>query len=238
MAKQKKIKKRFLLRLILLILVMGTLVAILLSLPIWRIKEVIVTGNQILSKDQILEQARIGPDEHLFLISTNGIEKRIKSLVQVKEVSISRKIPSTVIIQVKERTPFALIVFDGKAAVIDDEGVLMKTSEKSVIPDLPNLPVVRGLSSLDSQDAKAMVRSLKTLTKFLEPKKIQFELGKIGDASLLIDDVLRVRIFLDEELEHRMKILETLLENVKDKKTKIEYIDVRYPSNPVIKFKP
>lgn len=58
----------------------------------------------------------------IFSIDLANVKKRLEENTWVESVIIARKFPSTIAIQVKERTPIAIWQFEGRLYLIDSEG--------------------------------------------------------------------------------------------------------------------
>jgi cell division septal protein FtsQ len=69
------------------------------------------------------------------------------------------------------------------------------------------------------------------------PSKLQVNISDLQEIDLLADDTLRVRIGDANNLDKKIKLFETIFSRIKDKKDKIEYIDLRFPLFPVVKYK-
>jgi cell division protein FtsQ len=96
--KQNPFLRLFLLGIILVSIVVG-----LMSLPVWKVTSVVVEGNRIVPKDRIKSAAGISNDENIFFIRYKEVARRIKQIPQIKKVSVSGHLPSTVQILVEER---------------------------------------------------------------------------------------------------------------------------------------
>ncbi len=107
-------------------------------MPMFRVKKVVVTGNIVLSKDLLMEEANIKYDSHLWSgISGNiidiikmdygKVEKRmLEQDPHIKNIRITSSIPSTIKIEVEERNKIAYIKMPDGYAAIDDEGTVIE----------------------------------------------------------------------------------------------------------------
>lgn len=86
-------------------------IGITLSLTIFfNITDINVTGSNIYSAEEIVQLSTIEVGENLFLIDTKEcIEKLTESLPYIYEVKITRKLPSTLNVEVTDATPFIAI---------------------------------------------------------------------------------------------------------------------------------
>jgi len=247
--KPKK-KKTFRFRLFLLILflvIAGIAGYYVLSLPIWKIQDVSVIGTSILSAEEIRNLSGIPLSENLFLTSFARARNNLKRIAAIKEFHLYRIPPGTVLIKINERKPIAMIVTSSASFIVDDEGfILNRNPNLSLnIPNLSDLPVISGITSgeivggerIDPQGSKVLTDILFELSKLFGAKRTHLELGRFQAISFLLDDLLRVKLGRGEDITRKMEVFKALLPVINDKWNQVEYVDVRYPDNPVIKYR-
>lgn len=106
------------------------------------LKDIKVKGNRFIHKKQILDLVAIETGVRIFQVSTDDMIKKILKNPYLQGVSITRALPSTLIISVQERQPVAYLV-DQKIYMVDQFGkILLKKPEMN----LENLPLITGLS--------------------------------------------------------------------------------------------
>jgi cell division septal protein FtsQ len=106
------------------------------------LKNVEVEGNKYIGDRDIIRIASIDEGMKLFQVSPQNIVTKILKNPYLCGVSVSRSLPSTLIISVQEREPVAYLV-DKKIYMIDAWGkILLKKPGMS----LENLPLITGLS--------------------------------------------------------------------------------------------
>ena len=230
------------------LIVVSILAGFILSLPVWRVRAVQVRGINYLSEAKIVNTARIPQGENIFLIDLDKTKKQYSNIIQIKDVTVKWKLPCTIVIEVKERTPFAIAVIGGVASLIDDEGyIIAKQSLTSSVyrSDIAKFPLVRGISKksldggirLNSGDRSFVTSALRMLSKFIDLGTIQIEAGNREDIIIYIEDIMKVKIGDPRDMERKILIVKAMLGSVKGKWTKVDYLDVRVPDNPVIKYK-
>lgn len=100
---------------------------------------IIVDGDRILTKDEVVKLAHISLKTKMYDIDLLSVQKNIQKNHFVKNVAVMRDAPSTVRISVEERTPIALLSFPGSSELlyIDDEGYILPHIATQAIFDLP-----------------------------------------------------------------------------------------------------
>lgn len=139
--KKRKLILKIIRTIILIGILIGTLIYILLS-PLFNIKDVTVTGNNKLSKEEIISLSEIRTEENIFKTSKNDIKNRIKTNPYVENVKIRRKLPDKVEIIVVERVATYMLPFANSYVYINNQGYMLEiTSQKA------NLPTITGFST-------------------------------------------------------------------------------------------
>ncbi len=108
----------------------------------FTLQKIEVEGNRYVATDEILQKARIKMGTRLFQIAPDSIVERVRQIPYFRGVSVSRMLPSTLIISVQERQPVAYLV-DGRTYMVDEEGKILL---KKPGMNLEGLPLITGLS--------------------------------------------------------------------------------------------
>jgi len=249
--KRKDKKKKFRpLRLIMAALLSAAAAAAVLSLPVWRISNVEVRGSSIIPAELIKQKANISFNENIFFVNYAELERRVKGIPQIKSARAFAKVPSTVMIAVEERRPFSVFIVGGDYIVADDEGVIIdmiKSGEHrpQTMAEVSKLPTVIGLpgdaveSSLRIRPGvmKAIERSFRMLNEHFKESRFSLIMKDAGDISILIDDTLKVKIGSPDNIDDKLSNLSAIIKDRGGSAQNIEYIDVRVPDAPAVRFK-
>lgn len=231
----------------------GVTFSFILSLPLWRIKSISALGTGIISKPYIEKMALPLVGENIFLIDYTKLKDGMKKIQQIKDFGIWRSLPSTVVIKIVERIPFCVVIISGSSIVIDDEGYFLRVEGRKgeagdysfiKIENISALPVVRGVdpgkvlgNKLDPDLSAAIKLSVNRLSKFFPPSNLQFEIKRSGELNLLIEDILRVRFGITENIAKKISVLEAMLPVVEGAWSNVDYIDIRVAEDPVVKYR-
>lgn len=102
----------------------------------FELKAVKIQGNRFIAKEDIFELAGIDFSKDIFDVNTGEIEKRILKHGMIEKVSVTRFLPSALIIKVKERNLLAVISGSDLSA-IDMTGTIFSQFPVESIYDLP-----------------------------------------------------------------------------------------------------
>jgi cell division protein FtsQ len=167
-------------------LVVGGLVWIVYGTSVLGVRDVRVVGDQTLSAFDVEQAAAVPMNQPLARVDLGAVRARVQRLAPVDRAIVSRSWPSTVVVEVVERTPVAAVpAGQGQFALIDDEGVAYRTVSK--VP--AGLPTAR-LAAPSPRDVntRAALTVLASLSDELReqlvaisvaaPARIQLELRK------------------------------------------------------------
>ena len=105
----------------------------------FRIREVAVRGCKELTEKDILLLAAVKPSQNILTVNMDAVARRISTNPWIRDVFVGREFPSRLVIEVRERTPIALIQGDNSFYLMDIDGVAFKRLEAGEEGDLPVL---------------------------------------------------------------------------------------------------
>lgn len=110
----------------------------------FRIKDIIVTGNNDISSGEIIQAGGLRRDSSIIMLRESTIaEKIISEYPQIKEVTIDRNLPDGIVVTVRERTPAGYIMTADGLWMIDREAFCFSSSGET-IEDLPLIVGIEG----------------------------------------------------------------------------------------------
>ncbi len=157
-------------------------------------------------------------------------------------VRVTRVIPSTLKVDVLERTPAAQVQL-GQWHTVDREGFVFDTSTAQPQPDLV---ILKGVADPKSPLAAGRVNANERLMLGVRLARViaqapvlkghtvtTLDVGDPRQVSFILDDGIEVRCGSEEELAGQLSRLEAVLRRLARQSLAIRYIDVRFPE-PVI----
>lgn len=115
-----------------IVLVLVFLVWLVTLSPVFRVHDVTVQGNELVSADDIRFAARVVPDAPMITVDLDGMESRVAELPAVLSVEVSRDLPDALAIDVTERTIIFQRVEAGTFQWVDEHGVIFSTSNEPI----------------------------------------------------------------------------------------------------------
>ena len=241
MKKQKKINNRSFL--VLILFLFSTSLISLKTLKEVNVKDIRITGSELFSKNDLLNNSSLKFPIRLIFIKTNFLEKELKQNLSLKHISVRRQIiPFGLKIHIETRKPIALgerIINDKKIlGFIDRDGIFINKQNAENI----------STSELTLQVFGWEKKFRKTLSKiFIAQENYNLELVKItfstnGFLILEEKDLKKILLGLNPNLiNYQLQIIQNLKNEFKDNNfsEKIDNIDLTHPNKPKIKvFKP
>jgi len=107
-------------------------------LAFFRVRRVEVNGTHYIQADDIYRRLRLDSAASVW-DDTRPLERRLASLAGVRAVTISRKLPGTLVVQVSERQPVAFVPSASGLQAADADGQLLPLDPSRVAVDLPVL---------------------------------------------------------------------------------------------------
>ncbi|WP_435133144.1 cell division protein FtsQ/DivIB [Actinacidiphila sp. bgisy144] len=100
--------------------------------PLLRAEHVKVSGNSVLTDDQIVGAAKVPLGGALFSVDTGAVSRRLTAaLPRIDHVAVERSWPHTVRLRITERTPSAVLKNGTRYTEVDRGGVRFATVAKA-----------------------------------------------------------------------------------------------------------
>jgi len=116
------------------------------------IKEISVSGTHILSKEEVIEQAEIFPEDNIFSVNLRHTRLRIIAHPWIEDASVKRSMPSKIIITVKEEIPLAVVHIPDRADIILNRKGIPFTENDAIGSDI-FVNDIRNSTSMSSNSA-------------------------------------------------------------------------------------
>jgi len=170
----------------------------LLSASYFEIKEISVRGVKELTEKDILAMAKIQQRSNILAVNTDVVAGRIAANPWVKHIYVGRELPDRLVLDVRERTPIALLKQAGNFYLMDGEGVVFKKLSKG---DDVDLAIVTGVNI----QAKVQSALLAEALKLLETLSTSDQHALLGTVSEMhVDEVFGLSVLTDKGLHLKL----------------------------------
>jgi len=201
------------------------------SEPIFFLKNVRISGTEQLGEADIMNKVSPFLKESLLKIDAAKMKEAITSHPFVKDVSIKRMYPFSILIDVKEKKPCALWIDGaGSIMVLDENGEpyrgLMKGDEKGLVV----------INALNKGEAKSVFREVSAWMKAGLLKKETLSEVFYNEGNITVFGLENgVEIILGkEDQDKRLKRAVAVFEDAKRRGLLIKCIDARFEKGAII----
>lgn len=207
--------------------------------PIFDATQVAVSGNNRVSREEILSLARLSPHSSIWLQNTAAIAHRIDAIPYIATARVARIPPSTIRIVVAERSPFAVLRSGTDTVLVDRTMRVLELGPGDgplpVFVAEPGLALrlgdfVRAPSATELLDCYQMMKA-----HHLAPTQVG--LDRFGGLVVTLPSGLRLLIGQQSDLAAKLTLADAILAQVAMHGRRVAAIDVRAPSAPVLVYR-
>ncbi len=131
------------------------------ALPVFDVREVIVSGNQNIQTDEIMGHVPMGTN--IFTLNVNNLENSIKSSIpEISQVKIYKGIPGALKIIINENKGELIWQTKGKSYLVSASGVAFREIDP-LLEEYKNLPRV-----VDNKNVEVKISSQVTSSMFVD----------------------------------------------------------------------
>lgn len=167
--------------------------------PYFEIKHVVLKGLNRLNQTEVLELTALNKPANILTVRLGVMGLALKGHAWVKDVSLTRKVPDTIIVEIIERKPLAILDFKNKFYV-DEEAIPFKRVQPG--EDL-KLPVITGITRMqflkEPEATKKYIKIAFGLLNILKKRSDQFRPENIAELNL--DEARGVTVFTRDQVE-------------------------------------
>ncbi len=213
--------------------------------PLFHIRSIEVTGIGRITREEVLELAGITPGEHIYEVNLKKAANMIATNRWVEQVEIKRKLPATVVINVKERVPAAAITTGDGLYIVDSGGVLLARQKlldglsMLVISGIGALPEDAYLGTqLDDPDLAAALAVIRQMDE--QSAAVIAEINVADSQRIIAHTTYGVDFYLGDKSDFaaKFKLAMQILQNETNKGLleSVDYIDVALTDQPVLAY--
>jgi len=166
------------------------------NLPIFNVKTINLTGNSLVTKDEILRCINYNKSSNFFSLFFSKIDKKIRKLPQVDDVKIKYSFPNEIDIQIEEMKISGYIPYLDDYIFLDATGKVIAVRKSTI----QNVPLIEGLTFTNFMVGQVLdVEESESLGVVIELANIFSKYG-ITDRikSINIYDIDDIRVTIDE----------------------------------------
>ena len=160
--KKRNFRTRFYVITTILVLIIAFMLISLSSL--FTVDSIEVKGNQHYTAEEIINMGHAGPGHNLiYHLNRQETEEYLEQNPYIKNATVSRKLPSTIVIKVTERAEKMAFRYDDDYLIMDEDGILLKKTR-----NVPKATLVEGIvvnkiklgEKIGAEDSKRLDRAI------------------------------------------------------------------------------
>lgn len=224
--RQKKIRKRrakiTLICLLIVLLIMGAILSVTVFFPI---KNILASGSNIYTPEQIVDECGIKTGDNLIIVSEEkALDKLRAKLPFVEKVEIERKLPDTINLKVTDaKEYFCYQIKNNYFTVSEDGWVLKKYKEKPDAITLIKIDKVKCKVGTAIEFTETDMQYLcEEITTTLQKYEFSIEYIDITDKVVItakVDDRFIVNFGSSKDFESKVRHLITTIKNIPENET-------------------
>lgn len=217
-------------------------VYVFLKSPFFSLEQLEFEGVQHLQEAELVTQSQLQLGTNIFAADLRAVERRLAANPYVAKAVANRRLPNRIRIRIEERVPVASLVFGDQVVVLDEQARVLGPAT-AVHTALPVITV----AGLDGPAAPAepsvndRVRIAVRVAAELEaqlPKIVsEIHVGTDGEMVLFTRELMMIVFGSLVEIDEKLQALRLVLDRVYERGMAAAAIDLRVPSNPVVRQK-
>ena len=175
---------------------------------IFTVDSIEVKGNQHYSAEEIISMGHAVPGKNLiYQTGKKEIQEYLEMNPYIKSADVKRKLPSTLVISVKERTQLMALKYDDDYLILDREGILLqksRTKPKLTIVDGNVITKIKLGETLGTENEELMEKTTKFIRAMADNDLyyVKVDLSDSSTARAYVYDTLLVRGNYDVLMEN------------------------------------
>jgi len=203
--------------------------------PFVHARTIRVHGESHLTRSDVLRMAQIAVGVNVFMLDAGAAERRLEADPWVAEATISKHLPSTLVVEIKERSPVALIESTGFLRLVAEDGTLLDVARPGVA-----LPLIAAGETTAPEPSPTAIHDAARAVSAMSPALRR----QVAQVSILADGQLRVDLRSGApvsfgpavDLVAKADALQALLRWASAQGAPVESADVRVPSAPTARL--
>ncbi len=193
-----------------------------------RVKRLEVRGSHFLSEGEVRELLGPAVGENILALDIEALKARLRASPWVAEASVTRTLPDTLRVEIRERVPLALAELD-RLYLMDGEGGLIDIYGPRT--GAFDLPIVRGLLGVEEESRRERARRAGALLADLD--ELASEISEVyvldsGDLRVVLRGPGEVLLFGDPPYRQRLLTFLSLRKDLVERVPDAEQFDLRY----------
>ncbi|MDO4662624.1 MAG: FtsQ-type POTRA domain-containing protein [Tissierellia bacterium] len=224
-------------------LIIGSIAIILYQIianNVFAISKVDVKGNKVFTDREIIEYIDNPIEKNILTYDKDQYQDKLLKVDRIKKATITKDYPNKLIVSVEEIYPLAYIKDSTNTYYIDNSANLLKENFKASKDDLKRTFEITGINKIndhgkfvEDDNIVSFIQKIQNYSFESHIKKIDFE--NKSDIGIIYKDV-NIDFGNLEDLDYKLKLLDTVIKDVEEKKVKANKIMLNQGENPIVVY--
>ncbi|MEW6088246.1 MAG: FtsQ-type POTRA domain-containing protein [bacterium] len=210
--------------------------------PYFNVKNIVVTGNNAVSKDDIIKSAGISQGQNIFKLNLVKIQYKIKENPLFDKVYVKRSPPGRIEIQVEERKPVAFFNLKGDFYLVSENGIIFKKLSSVIYENLPiitninlkNIILGSETNSVNLNTGLKIIKDIKDIQPDFLDYVSEINAGDVNEIIIYTDRGIKIKADKDTD-KNKWLYVNRVIGIADTDKIPVGYLDVRYNKQIVLK---
>ena len=198
----------------------------------FHIREILVTGNYHLDEKDIISSADIMSGAPLLKVGFEEVGQKLRKNAWIKNVSLRKQFPGTLLIDIEEAVPKALLSLRKRMYLLDKDGEILERIEGETTPFLPVINGINPKNKKGISEALKLVHALNEKNTLANRESIVIGLESYGLTMNIDGELIKVGYGNYSKKFDRWIELEPEL---RKKDMSIQYVDLRFKDSVIVK---
>ena len=214
--------------------------------PLFQVNGFDVEGNFSMTDEKVIALSGIEPGDNIFYAGLGSARRSLRENPFVEDVTIRRKLPDRIVVQLTERRSVGYIVTTDGYVQVGEDGRLLAIQQSLSNYSLPvisgvelsELPAIGGF--IQNEKLKQALEVLQHCDQSLLNNIAELNVGQDYYILAYTNQKVEVRLGGLDNIEQRLQDLNQILTTVVGTQIAVDqilYIDMRYEGQPVIKLR-
>jgi len=208
----------------------------------FNLRQITILGNHILNRDDIIDNTSLLYGTNIFSIDLATIRAMTKSSPYIKQLYVRRELPASIIIELVERKPLAIIDHKNSSFLIGEDGMLLEKFTEAggiqyptIITSLKeNVNVGQLIGDRSFQLPLIVLSEMRLNHPECYARLVSIQVHEPYHIALKMRHLPGTVIIRADEMGQNLERLNSLLPKLVD--TPFEYIDLRFSDKAIVKF--
>lgn len=202
------------------------------AVDILKVEKIVIRGNKYLSEEEIIRKMQLGKGDSILGTSSRELREKIIRSPWIEDVIIRKELPNTVMVNIVEVEPFAILRKESNLYLIGDDGHVLERLDYTK----PLLPLIE-THSKEKEPLNEALKLIKVIKKegFFPNEEIEVLADLASEITLRADNLV-VKVGKGDYRDKLLRFSQVERE-IASKNISIDFIDLRFDRRVIVKPK-